>query len=262
MSQAVTQAMIDDPLVWIVPCFDEESRIDAGAFFQLIDQEPSTSLIFVDDGSRDRTLIRLREIADQRPERIFVVALPRNQGKAEAIRQGMLQALAGAADIVGFADADFATPPAELRRLAELIRQGNHDVVMGSRVQLLGRSIQRRALRHYVGRLFATCASLSLGLPVYDTQCGAKLFRRGPALGAAVATRFRSRWAFDVELLGRLLRPRDGVSCVPIERVWEEPLRAWTDVPGSKLSAVAGLRTIFELARIGWDLRRRKFVAR
>jgi dolichyl-phosphate beta-glucosyltransferase len=250
--------MSSERLVWIVPCFDEESRIDADAYLALIEHEPSTSLILVDDGSRDGTLLRLQAIVDRRPDKVSLLALSRNLGKAEAIRQGMLQALAGTADIVGFADADLATPPAELRRLAELIRQGNHDVVMGSRVQLLGRTIQRRALRHYVGRLFATCASLSLGLPVYDTQCGAKLFRRGPALDAAMGTRFKSRWAFDVELLGRMLRPGDGVAGVPIERIWEEPLRGWTDVAGSKLTAVAALRTAFELARIGWQLRRRR----
>ncbi len=249
--------MSTERLVWILPCFDEESRIDADAYWALIDREPSTSLILVDDGSRDRTSLRLQEIVDRHPDRVSLVALSRNQGKAEAIRQGMLRALAVSVDIIGFADADLATPPAELRRLAELTRQGNHDVVMGSRVQLLGRTIQRRALRHYVGRLFATCASLSLGLPVYDTQCGAKLFRRSPALAAALGRPFESRWAFDVELLGRLLRPGDGLAGVPVDRIWEEPLRAWTDVAGSKLTAVAALRTVFELARIGWELRRR-----
>ena len=64
-------------------------------------------------------------------------------------------------------------------------------------------STARRA-RHYVGRLFATASSLILDMTVYDTQCGAKVLRAGPALRAALATPFHSRWAFDVELLGRL----------------------------------------------------------
>jgi len=124
-------------------------------------------------------------------------------------------------------------------------------------VQLLGRTIERRHVRHYVGRVFATCASLSLGLPVYDTQCGAKIFRRSEALLAAIATPFKSRWAFDVELFGRLVRPGHGTPGIALNRIWEEPLRAWTDVAGSKLSAVAGLRAAFDLACIAWAIRRR-----
>jgi glycosyltransferase involved in cell wall biosynthesis len=245
-------------ITWVVPCFNEAARLDPAAFLALADLPPSPSLVFVDDGSRDQTLQRLRALAEQRPEQIAVVAQPTNQGKAEAVRQGLLHALAGPADIVGFVDADLATPPAELQRLAEMIRSGDYDLVLGSRVQLLGRSIQRNPVRHYLGRVFATCASLSLGLAVYDSQCGAKLFRRGEALTAALAKPFGSRWAFDVELLGRMVRPGGGVAGLPIERIREEPLAAWSDVPGSKLGAVAALQAGLELARIGWSLRRRR----
>jgi hypothetical protein len=123
-------------------------------------------------------------------------------------------------------------------------------------VQLLGRSIERNYTRHYVGRVFATCASLSLGLPVYDTQCGAKLFRRTDALAAALATPFTSRWAFDVELLARLVRPQRGVAPIDISRIREEPLLTWTDIPGSKLRPWAALRGGFDLLRLAVKTRR------
>ena len=93
---------------------------------------------------------------------------------------------------------------------------------------LLGHRIERSWARHYLGRLFATASSQVLGLPVYDTQCGAKVFRDGPALRAALATPFTSRWAFDVELLGRLGTGAD-------RRFLEVPLERWHDVGGSKL---------------------------
>jgi dolichyl-phosphate beta-glucosyltransferase len=250
--------MTADRITWIVPCFNEAARLDQAAFLALADQPPSAALVFVDDGSHDQTLRCLQNLAKQRPDRIVVVAQPTNQGKAETVRQGLLHALAGSATIVGYVDADLATPPAELQRLADMVRGGEYDLVLGSRVQLLGRSIQRNPVRHYLGRVFATCASLSLGLPVYDTQCGAKIFRRSEALTAALAKPFGSRWAFDVELLGRLVRPGGGVAGVTIERIREEPLRTWSDIPGSKLRAAAALQAGLELARIGWQLRRRQ----
>jgi dolichyl-phosphate beta-glucosyltransferase len=244
--------MTNAHVTWVVPCFDEAQRLDRDAFLALADGSPRRSVVFVDDGSHDGTLALLTDLAQKRPERIEVVPLSANQGKAEAVRRGMLHALAGPAEVIGYCDADLATPPAELERLAQLACDGAYDILMGSRVQLLGRTIKRNGARHYVGRVFATCASMSLGLPVYDTQCGAKLFRRGEALAAALATPFASRWAFDVELLGRLLRPAPGTAAVDIARIREEPLQAWTDVPGSKLHPLAAMRGGLDLIRLAW----------
>src|SRR5437762_2862299 len=77
--------------------------------------------------------------------------------------------------------------------------------VFVDRVKLLGRNIQRSLIRHYCGRVFATVASLALGVDVYDTQCGAKIFRATPEMRQIFATPFRSQWIFDVEILSRYL---------------------------------------------------------
>jgi glycosyltransferase involved in cell wall biosynthesis len=247
--------MTTDHITWVVPCFEEAKRMDGPALLTLADE--TASLVLVDDGSRDQTLTLLRGMAEKRPTQVEVIALPENQGKAEAVRQGMLYALSRAVDVVGYVDADLATPPHELRRLAALVRSGDYDVLMGSRVQLLGHAIERKHMRHYVGRVFATCASLTLGLPVYDTQCGAKLFRRTEALVSALALPFTSRWAFDVELLARLIHPSPEIAAIAIERIREEPLLSWTDVPESKLRPAAALRSGLDLIRLGLRLRRR-----
>jgi dolichyl-phosphate beta-glucosyltransferase len=249
--------MTADCLVWVVPCFEEAARLDRAAWLTLADAAPDTRLQFVDDGSRDGTLAVLEELAGQRPEKIEVVALPENRGKAEAVRHGMRRALDAQAGILGYVDADLATPTAELARLARLMRDGDYDMLMGSRVQLLGRAIARSHVRHYLGRMFATIASLSLGLPVYDTQCGAKLLRPTPALAAALATPFVSRWAFDVELLDRLLHPPVGIAPVKPGRIREEPLAVWTDVPGSKVRPLAALQGGLDLLRIAIKTGRR-----
>ncbi|HVQ26103.1 MAG TPA: glycosyltransferase [Planctomycetota bacterium] len=244
---------------WIVvPCFNEEARLDDTAFLSLV--EPGDlRLLFVNDGSRDGTETRLRALRDRRPERIDFLSLPRNLGKAEAVRSGMREALDRGAEIVGYTDADLSTPVAELRRLWSILGAAPRvQVLLASRVSLLGADIQRRAARHYLGRVFASLASLMLQLRVYDTQCGAKLFRRTPALEAALDEPFTSRWAFDVELLGRLAIGTATAPAIPVEAFLEVPLRTWVDVAGSKLRFTSMARTLVDLARVGSDLAKRR----
>jgi glycosyltransferase involved in cell wall biosynthesis len=242
----------------VVPCYNEAARLDGDAFLGIVDAAPGLRLLFVDDGSTDATAERLREIASRRRDRVEVLQLAANAGKAEAVRQGLRAALAGGGDVVGYVDADLATPPPEILRLVRTMDERRASVVMGSRVALLGSDIRRSTLRHYTGRVFASIASLILEVRVYDTQCGAKLFRRSPALEAALTTPFLSRWAFDVELLGRLLAGAPGVAPVAAAEIIEMPLGTWSDVPGSKLSAAAMAGALKDLALIGADLRRRR----
>jgi glycosyltransferase involved in cell wall biosynthesis len=241
----------------VVPCFDEAARLDRHAFGSLLD-DAALDLLFVDDGSTDGTGAVLRELANAHPGRIRWLQLERNRGKAEAVRQGLIDALSTTPPpaIVGYADADLATPAPELRRLVDVLRGSDAQVLLGSRVALLGREVHRRPVRHYLGRIFATAASLTLRTDVYDTQCGAKLFRASPALAAALAQPFASRWVFDVELLGRLLTGTGDAAPVPASAFLEEPLRVWRDVAGSKLDSRHMLGAVADLARIGRDLAR------
>jgi len=233
--------------VIVVPCFDEARRFDAGAFAQLA--EVVDGAVLVDDGSTDSTPALLDALAaSAAPGTIEVIHLGHNRGKAEAVRAGLLAAVARGASIVGYFDADFATPVTELERLLAVITKDPQlEAVLASRVALLGHSIERKAARHYLGRLYATAASLALGVAVYDTQCGAKLFRVNDALRAALADPFPDRWAFDVELLARLLHPAADVAPIDADRLVEVPLTAWRDVSGSKLHTVPAARSLVAL---------------
>jgi glycosyltransferase involved in cell wall biosynthesis len=243
--------------VLVVPCYDEEKRLDEAAILSLV--EPAgLRLLFVDDGSKDGTGARLMALRVRRPERIDVLSLAQNQGKAEAVRRGLLLALDSDADVVGYIDADLATPVSEIQRLCRLMSESAAAVILASRVSLLGRRIERSTARHYLGRMFATFASLILRVAVYDTQCGAKLFRCGPALAAALRDPFLSRWVFDVELLGRLLTGAPDAPAMEPAAMREEPLDAWHDVPGSKLRPRHMLVALRDLAIIERDLVRRR----
>jgi glycosyltransferase involved in cell wall biosynthesis len=245
-------------LTLVVPCYNEAERLDGAAFMAYVDANPDTSLIFVDDGSKDATARVLAELAAQRPAAIHVLSLQPNRGKAEAVRQGMLQALAASAEIVGYLDADLSTPTSEMPRLLAAVERPGVQVAMGARIALLGNDIQRSAVRHYLGRVFASGASLILRARIYDTQCGAKLFRATPAVWAALGEPFLSRWAFDVEFLGRLLAGTPTVPALALDSIVEVPLSVWHDIKGSKLGAIAMARTLKDLAVIAADLASRR----
>ncbi len=238
----------------IVPCFNEAARLDVPALAAFA-QRDDVRLVMVDDGSRDDTLAVLHGLAAQAPDRVNVLAQAKKGGKGAAVRAGLDHAVAQGFSVVGYFDADLATPRDEVLRLRAVMDARDADVVMGSRVQRLGAAISRRPMRHYAGRVFATAAALAVAVPVYDTQCGAKLFRVTDTLRAALAAPFVSRWAFDVELLGRLLHGVDGAPAVPLDRFVEVPLDRWTDVAGSKLRPRAMAIAVVDLARIAWSLR-------
>jgi glycosyltransferase involved in cell wall biosynthesis len=246
------------PLSVVVPCFNEAERLDETPLLAFLDDCADASLLFVDDGSTDATGARLTAIAGRRPGRIDVLSLTPNGGKAEAVRRGMRAALDRGARVVGYLDADLSTPPGELLRLRRAFDRPGVEAVLGARVALLGTDIERSAVRHYLGRVFASVAAMILHARVYDTQCGAKLFRASPALDVALAAPFISRWAFDVELLGRLLAGDATVPGLPLSAIVEVPLATWRDVRGSKLGPLAMARTLAELGRIGFDLAGRR----
>ena len=105
-------------------------------------------------------------------------------------------------------------------------------MLLGCRHLRLGTDIRRRIFRHYIGRVFATAVSVHLNLPVYDTQCGAKLIRK-ELIPALFSRRFVTRWFFDVEILRRCIAVYglEGVK----SRVVEVPLKKWSDIGESKV---------------------------
>lgn len=243
--------------VIIIPCYNEELRLDPDQFLDLAGQ-PGLDLIFVDDGSTDKTGSILRSICDRSEGKARLLTLEVNSGKAEAVRIGMIEALKLDLSITGYVDADLATPVSEIIRLAERAAEPGWEVIMGARVALSGYGIKRNSLRHYPGRFFATAASWILGATIYDTQCGVKFFRKSPLFCDVIGEKFLSNWTFDVELLGRLLAGTESHLPLLPDQILEVPLLIWHDVPGSKLTPFDVIRMSLELIGIAKDLARRK----
>lgn len=232
----------------VIPCYEEETRLQTSKLDALLERD-TLDLVLVDDGSKDRTLAVLEAYRERNLERVRVLALRDNSGKAEAVRQGLVAAIDGGAEVVGYTDADFATSPEELVRLLDLLHARELHVVFGARVRVFGSNIRREGRRHILGRVFASLASFALGEAVYDTQCGAKWFRLTPSLRASVEPVFATDWAFDVELLARLLGKMGGPA-TSVDRCLEVPLHGWTDVPESKVKLSGMAKSLLDLVRV------------
>ena len=240
----------------IVPCYNEEHRLDANKFLESSTMNPWLHFLFLNDGSTDKTAEILEALCRMNPAQMHHIPLERNVGKAEAVREGFLFAFPRNYERIGYWDADLATPLEMIPKFCDVMETTGKDIVMGARVRLLGRNVQRRAVRHYLGRVFATGASLVLGVPIYDTQCGAKLFRNNGKLQIVFRKPFRVKWTFDVELLARLIALERFMGGRRLkESSLEYPLDEWIDIPGSKLTMKDFFLGAWELMRIFHFLR-------
>src|SRR5262245_15110394 len=126
----------------VIPCFNEARRLDLRAFVEH-SVAGDAALLFVNDGSSDDTGDVLDELCAISPWTLSVLHLPRNSGKAEAVRQGVLQALQRRPTHIGYWDADLATPLAAIGQFhAYLAAHPRVEMLLGARVRLLGSTIE------------------------------------------------------------------------------------------------------------------------
>jgi glycosyltransferase involved in cell wall biosynthesis len=225
----------------IIPCYNEGARLLPAQLAEVLTGNDSVTLYLANDGSTDGTLQLLQGIAASHANRCFAINYNKNQGKAATIQQTVNQLLLkGQYTHIGYFDADFSTPPAEVLRMLTAQQSQPQCFIAGSRMLLLNAKIQRRAYRHLIGRVIATIVDFKFKLGIYDTQCGAKLFPVAIAK-VAFAKPFLTRWLFDVEIFIRL--KQQGLLGAGIEF----PLHKWTDVKGSKLKPATAFLILKEL---------------
>ncbi len=211
----------------VIPAHNEEHRIGRtldGYRRRLVD--PEIRFIVALDACTDATEQVVRSHTAQ-DERIETLQLPK-LGKGGAIRAAFARS---DADLVGFVDADGATPPAELMRLAEAAADADGAIATRrhpAAVVPVGRSIPRRL----TSAGFAFSVRTLLGLPYRDTQCGAKVLRRESAQ-RILPSLTSSDLSFDVDML--LAAREHG------QRIVELPT-VWIDRDGSRVRPVRDTR--------------------
>jgi len=237
----------DTKIFIIVPCYNEEKRLQTDFFINFLKDNKNYAFLFVNDGSIDNTLTLLQTNAKEN-DRFCVLNLEKNEGKAEAVRRGMLYVFENYdCDFIGFWDADLATPLFEIHNFVHIIQKYDCDMVTGLRLMRLGAKVKRKSSRHYLGRIFATVASKTLKLPVYDTQCGAKLYKK-QIVKPLFTNKFISKWLFDVEILARYINFFGHQNA--IEKIYESPLFQWEDMSGSQLKVKDFVKAPIELWKI------------
>lgn len=255
--------MKSSKLILVVPCYNESHRIPIEVFERFLGRHDDISVCFVDDGSTDSTQDMLRGFVNRNEESSGLISMPKNCGKAEAVRCGILEMLRihPSCGYVGYWDADLATPLEQSLEFLPLI-DGNPMIyaVVGSRWAHLGADIERGYVRNMIGVIMAAMIASYLKLNIYDSQCGAKIFRADIAR-EVFRKRFVSRWLFDVEIFKRMkqfLARRLNVDEAVMMNMHccEIPLRSWRDVPDSKLHFSDALGILSEMIRIAWHYRR------
>lgn len=233
----------------IIPCYNEATRLNVEAFQNFISTQEDYLLCFVNDGSSDNTIDVLEQIKTAAPSRVDIVDMKENVGKAEAVRAGALHIYTNTTiPVMGFIDADLSTDFRDFKALVnKLVSNHELQLVYGSRNSQDADNIERNPMRKLFSNVVKAIIYLILGLPIEDTQCGAKVFTR-EIIPTAFAPSFLTRWLFDVEIFIRL-KNHYGKSQI-MNHIYEQPLLRWIHVEDSKLGVKDAIQIPYKLLSI------------
>ena len=225
----------DPSLLILIPAYNEEHRIEPVlreyAQFFGTHYSGEFQIVVVLNGCTDDTLGVVRRVAGEFPT-IHALEFREAIGKGGALIEGLK--LAAHADLIGYVDADGATPP---RAFLELVRHvGEAECVIGSR-WLRGAIIHQSQAGHrqFASRVFHQIVQLLFWLNIHDTQCGAKVMKRAVVEKIHAYLRIADM-AFDINLLVSVKRAGFRILEVPTE---------WTDRAGSKVVLFNSSLTMF-----------------
>jgi glycosyltransferase involved in cell wall biosynthesis len=224
-------------LLLLIPAKDEERRIepvlrDYARYFRE-HYHGKFQLVVVLNGCTDNTLGVVRRVGAEYPT-VSAREFPEAIGKGGALIEGLK--LAPLADLIGYVDADGATPPHAFHELVKHI--GGVDCVIGSR-WLPGAvlHVEQSGQRRLASRAFHLIVQGLFRMNLRDTQCGAKVMRREAVEKVHSSLRIADM-AFDINLLYSLKRAGYRILEVPTE---------WTDKIGSKVT-LAGTSLVMFLS--------------
>ena len=231
----------------VIPCYNEEKRLDTERMFNFLKLKKNVLLCYVNDGSSDGTIEVLQKIKTKFPNNVEAISTPTNVGKAEAVRTGILHCNKHFKhEKIAYLDADLATTLEECYEISELVKDETV-FAFGSRIEKIDNNIDRKIHRFYIGRIIAAFISKQLKLNVYDSQCGCKIIN-SKLSERLFSEKFISKWLFDVEIFHRMIKiyGRD-----EIPKICKEiPLKSWIDYDESKVKMTYFFKLWLDLYKI------------
>ncbi|PYS23700.1 MAG: glycosyltransferase [Acidobacteria bacterium] len=214
-----------------LPVFNEEPNLrplHKKLTQALVQLGRSAEIIYVDDGSSDRSLDILREIAANDPH-VKVIALRRNYGQTPAMAAGIH---AARGKVLIPMDADLQNDPADIGRLLDKLDEG-YDVVSGWRKNRQDKLITRKIPSMIANRMISWIG----GVPLHDYGCSLKAYRRESLA--------------DVQLYGEMHRFIPIYASWSGARVTEIPVEHHARTMGkSKYGLSRTIKVIFDLMTI------------
>ena len=159
----------------VIPAYNEESNMAPlveeldGVVSQLQEAGRTCEVLIVDDGSRDATFAKAKELAGRRPY-LRVLRLRRNFGQTAAMSAGFDHA---AGEVILPMDADRQNDPTDIPKLLDTL-EGGYDVVSGWRKDRKDKWLTRRLPSQLANRLVSWVG----GVKLHDYGCTLKAYRR------------------------------------------------------------------------------------
>ena len=221
----------------VVPCYNEENRIKP--FLTSLIQFSKANLknyeiIFVNDGSKDKTLDVLKEFSKD----IKLISYEKNKGKGGAVREGILSSMG---EKVLFIDADGSIQPDEIPKMLEKL--DSYDVVVGDRASK-DSDVNAIALRNITGKLFNFYVNVLFGYKTWDNLCGFKGFKKEIAKDL-FTNLIAYGWIFDVELFYKIHKKNYTLYKLPIK---------WVHKGDSKIKLLDPFKMFFQLIKLRMKL--------
>jgi len=223
----------------IVPVYNEEKRIKPflNELYNFTKNKKQLEIIFVDDGSRDKSLEILKKFR-QKESKGRIISYKNNKGKGYAVKQGVIHSNGGK---IIFIDADNSIHPKEIGKMSNLLDK--YDVVVGDREHEESK-VQISKKRLFIGRFFNYIVRILFQSKVKDNLCGFKGFKKNVAenLFNDISS---TGWVFDVELFYKIKKNKYSLYFKPIE---------WKYKKGSKIKTADPIKIFMKLIKLRINL--------
>jgi glycosyltransferase involved in cell wall biosynthesis len=196
----------------VIPAYNEEKRI-LRTLEHYVDyfKDQDVEFVIVPNGCRDNTVAIVESFIKHAHGKIRMSIITEAIGKGGAVKHGFALA---AGDYIGFVDADNATEPAEYAKVFEKLKQGSFDGAIASRWKQGSQMIGRNLIRKIVSFGFIILVKLIFWMPYFDTQCGAKIFKKN-VVHSILPKLTVSNMAFDVDMLWQAKKRKFKIIEVP-----------------------------------------------